>query len=90
MLLGYAHISKSDAQQTAPQLRALKETGYKKVFEETAFGGRWNRPELHRLLDRFRAGDRLVVWKLDCLSGSLKDLLPSSNASTSPGRSSAR
>src|SRR6201997_4815525 len=75
MLLGYARVSKSDAQETAPQLRALKEAGCKKVFEETASGGRWDRPELHRLLDQFRAGDTLVVWKLDRLSRSLKDLL---------------
>ena len=34
-----------------------------------------DRPELHRLLDQFRAGDTLVVWKLDRLSRSLKDLL---------------
>ncbi len=59
----------------APQVRALKQAGCKKIFEETASGGRWDRPELHRLLDQFRAGDTLVVWKLDRLSRSLKDLL---------------
>ena len=75
MLLGYARVSKSDAQETAPQLRALKEAGCKKVFEEAASGGRWDRPELHRLLDQLRADDTLVVWKLDRLSRSLKDLL---------------
>lgn len=37
--------------------------------------GRWDRPELHRLLDQLRSGDTLVVWKLDRLSRSLKDLL---------------
>jgi DNA invertase Pin-like site-specific DNA recombinase len=75
MLLGYARVSKSDAQETAPQIRALKEVGSKKLFEEAASGGRWDRPELHRLLDQLRAGDTLVVWKLDRLSRSLKDLL---------------
>jgi len=75
MLLGYARVSKSDAQETAPQIRALKEAGCKKVFQETASGGRWDRPELHRLLDQLRSGDTLVVWKLDRLSRSLKDLL---------------
>jgi DNA invertase Pin-like site-specific DNA recombinase len=75
MLLGYARVSKSDAQETAPQIRALKEAGCKKLFEEAASGGRWDRPELHRLLDQLRAGDTLVVWKLDRLSRSLKDLL---------------
>src|SRR5208337_4498345 len=75
MLLGYARVSKSEDQQTAPQIRALKQAGCKKIFEETASGGRWDRPELHRLLDQFRAGDTLVVWKLDRRSRSLKDLL---------------
>ena len=38
-------------------------------------GGRWDRLQLHRLLDQLREGDTLVVWKLDRLSRSLKDLL---------------
>src|SRR5205823_8002394 len=67
MLLGYARVSKSDGQKTAPQIRALKEAGCKKIFEESASGGRWNRPELHRLLDPLRPGDTLIVWKLDRL-----------------------
>ncbi len=46
-----------------------------RVYEDTASGGRWDRPELHRLLDHLRDGDMLVVWKLDRLSRSLKDLL---------------
>jgi DNA invertase Pin-like site-specific DNA recombinase len=45
------------------------------LFEEKASGGRWDRPELHRLLDHLRDGDVVVVWKLDRLSRSLKDLL---------------
>jgi DNA invertase Pin-like site-specific DNA recombinase len=40
-----------------------------------ASGGRWERPELHRLLDQSRKGDVLVVWKLDWLSRSLRDAL---------------
>ncbi len=75
MLLGYARISKSDDQDAAPQIRALKKAGCKRVFEEAASGGRWDRPELHNLLDQLRPGDTLVVWKLDRLSRSLKDLL---------------
>ena len=46
-----------------------------RLFEETASGGRWDRPELHRLLDQLREGDTVVVWKLDRLSRSLKDVL---------------
>ena len=76
MLLGYARVSKSDdSQDTAAQVSALKSVGCKRVFEDKASGGRWVRPELHRLLDQLRAGDTLVVWKLDRLSRSLKDLL---------------
>jgi len=74
MLLGYARVSKGD-QQTAPQLRALKDAGCQKIFEESASGGRWDRPELQRVLGQLREGDTLVVWKLDRLSRSLKDLL---------------
>src|SRR3954469_23288251 len=76
MLLGYARVSKSDdTQDTAAQVSALKSAGCKRVFEDKASGGRWDRPELHRLLDQLRAGDTLVVWKLDRLFRSLKDLL---------------
>src|SRR4051812_9292702 len=58
MLLGYARISKSDdSQDTAAQVSALKSAGCKRVFEDKASGGRWDRPELHRLLDQLRAGD---------------------------------
>ena len=56
-------------------MSALTSAGCKRVFEDKASGGRWDRPELHRLLDQLRAGDTLVVWKLDRLSRSLKDLL---------------
>src|SRR3546814_17141078 len=41
----------------------------------SASGGRWDRPELHRMIDQLRAGDVVTVWKLDRLSRSLKDLL---------------
>jgi DNA invertase Pin-like site-specific DNA recombinase len=41
----------------------------------TPSGGRWDRPELQRLLDQLRKGDVLVVWKLDRLSRSLRDVL---------------
>jgi DNA invertase Pin-like site-specific DNA recombinase len=45
------------------------------VFEEAASGGRWDRPILHDMLRQLREGDVVVVWKLDRLSRSLKDLL---------------
>jgi DNA invertase Pin-like site-specific DNA recombinase len=75
MLLGYARVSKSETQDTASQIRALKDAGCARLFEDAASGGRWERPELHKMLDQLRSGDTLVVWKLDRLSRSLKDLL---------------
>jgi DNA invertase Pin-like site-specific DNA recombinase len=75
MLLGYARVSKGDEQSNALQAKALKAAGCRKLFQEAASGGRWDRPELQRLLDQLREGDTVVVWKLDRLSRSLKDVL---------------
>ena len=74
MLIGYARVSTND-QETAAQVAALKAAGCERIFREKASGGRWDRPELHRLLDHLRRGDVLVVWKLDRLSRSLRDVL---------------
>src|SRR5580693_5305208 len=74
MLLGYARVSTNE-QDTAAQVSALKSTGCEKIFRDKASGGRWDRPELHRLLDQLRKGDVLVVWRLDRLSRSLRDVL---------------
>lgn len=74
MNLGYARVS-TDDQATEAQLDALKAHGCERLFEERASGGRWDRPELQRMLDQLRKGDVVVVWKLDRLSRSLKDLL---------------
>jgi DNA invertase Pin-like site-specific DNA recombinase len=75
LLLGYARVSKGDEQNNTLQAKALKAAGCRRLFEEAASGGRWDRPELHRLLDQLREGDTVVVWKLDRLSRSLKDVL---------------
>src|SRR5712692_2345380 len=74
MLIGYARVS-SNEQDTAAQVAALKAAGCERTYREQASGGRWDRPELHRLLDQLRKGDVLVVWKLDRLSRSLRDVL---------------
>jgi len=74
MLIGYARVSTND-QETATQVAALKAAGCERIYREKASGGRWERPELHRLLDQLRKGDVLVVWKLDRLSRSLRDVL---------------
>ena len=75
MLIGYARVSKQQEQDTTAQVQALKKAGAERIYQEHASGGRWDRPELHRLLEQLRPGDVLVVWKLDRLSRSLKDLL---------------
>jgi len=74
MLIGYARVSTND-QETATQVAALKAAGCERTYREKASGGRWDRPELHRLLDQIRKDDVLVVWKLDRLSRSLRDVL---------------
>jgi DNA invertase Pin-like site-specific DNA recombinase len=75
LLLGYARVSRGDEQNNALQAKALRGAGCRRLFEEAASGGRWDRPELHRMLDQLRVGDTVVVWKLDRLSRSLKDVL---------------
>ena len=74
MLVGYARVSTND-QETAAQVTALKAAGCERIYREKASGGRWDRPELHRVLDQLRKGDVLVVWKLDRLSRSLRDVV---------------
>ena len=74
MKLGYARVS-TEAQDNAAQLAALKKAGCRRIFEEKASGGRWDRPELQRVIEQIREGDVLIVWKLDRLSRSLKDVL---------------
>jgi DNA invertase Pin-like site-specific DNA recombinase len=74
MHIGYARVSTQD-QDTTSQIDALKAAGCVQIFQEKISGGRWNRPELHRLLEQLRKDDVVVVWKLDRLSRSLKDIL---------------
>jgi hypothetical protein len=58
-LLGYARVSKGDEQSNALQAKALRAAGCRRLFEEAASGGRWDRPELHRLLDHHA---RAIPW----------------------------
>jgi DNA invertase Pin-like site-specific DNA recombinase len=75
MIFGYIRVSKGEDQNSLLQRQALKAAQVKKIFEEVGSGGRWNRPMLHKMIDQLREGDIVVVWKLDRLSRSLKDLL---------------
>jgi DNA invertase Pin-like site-specific DNA recombinase len=74
MLIGYARVSTQE-QDNQTQTNVLASAGCKKIYQETASGGRWDRPELHALINQLREGDVVVVWKLDRLSRSLKDVL---------------
>lgn len=74
MNIGYARVSTSD-QHLDLQLEALKKIDCKRVFQEKAAGAHRYRPELERLLDQLRPGDTVVVWKLDRLARSTRDLL---------------
>jgi DNA invertase Pin-like site-specific DNA recombinase len=74
MQIGYARVS-TDDQDTAAQVAALRAAGCERIYREKASGGRWDRPQLHQLLDQLRKSDVLVVWKLDRLSRSLRDVL---------------
>jgi DNA invertase Pin-like site-specific DNA recombinase len=73
MLVGYARVSTRD-QSPALQLEALAAAGCEKVFTESVSGVNRDRPELRAALDYIRPGDALVVWKLDRLARSVRQL----------------
>lgn len=74
MIVGYARVSTQD-QNPGLQLDALRAAGCEQVFHEKATGANRERPELAACLRTLRTGDTLVVWKLDRLARSLKDLV---------------
>lgn len=74
MLIGYARVSTLD-QNPALQLDALNAAGCQRVFEEKASGAKEDRPQLLAALDHMRKDDVLVVWKLDRLARSIKQLV---------------
>ncbi|MBC6445141.1 MAG: recombinase family protein [Alphaproteobacteria bacterium GM202ARS2] len=74
LLVGYARVSTQE-QNLALQRDALKAAGCERVFVEKASGAQRDRPELKAAIDYMRDGDTLVVWKLDRLARSLKQLI---------------
>ena len=74
MLIGYARVSTID-QNLELQLDALKNIGCEKLFEDKVSGSKSDRPGLNRALNELRVGDTLVVWKLDRLGRSLRNLI---------------
>ena len=74
MLIGYARVSTQE-QDLALQLDALQTSGCSRVFKEKASGAQRERPALKAALEDMRQGDTLVVWRLDRLARSLKQLI---------------
>ena len=72
--IGYARVSTRE-QNLDLQTDALRKAGCTRIFEETMSGAKRERPQLNSALDYLRAGDTLVVWKLDRLGRSVKDLV---------------
>src|ERR1700747_2890176 len=74
MLIGYARVSTVD-QNLALQRDALTEAGCTNIFTEQMSGAVADRPALHDALEFARSGDTLIVWKLDRLARSMKQLI---------------
>ena len=74
MIIGYARVSTQE-QHLDAQLDALNNANCEQIFEEKITGKHKDRPELKTCLKALRKGDVLIVWKLDRLARSLKDLV---------------
>ena len=72
--IGYARVS-TDDQHLDLQRDALQQAGCSVIYEEAASGKSAARPELEQCRKALRAGDTLVVWRLDRLGRSLHDLV---------------
>src|SRR5512134_1104132 len=74
MLIGYARVSTTD-QTLDLQKDALEKAGCERIFTDTSSGAKAERVGLDEALSYVRAGDTLVVWRLDRLGRSLKHLI---------------
>jgi DNA invertase Pin-like site-specific DNA recombinase len=74
MLIGYARVSTQD-QTLNLQKDALEKSSCSKIFTDIASGAKVERKGLAEALEYVRNGDTLVVWRLDRLGRSLKDLI---------------
>jgi DNA invertase Pin-like site-specific DNA recombinase len=74
MRIGYARVS-TDDQNLDLQRDALRKSGCKRTYEDRISGAKAARPELQTALEAARPGDVLVVWRLDRLGRSLRDLI---------------
>ncbi len=74
MIFGYARVS-TDDQNLDLQIDALSNYGVDEIFEEKISGKKIDREKLNELLIKLRAGDTLVIWRLDRLGRTVKQLL---------------
>jgi DNA invertase Pin-like site-specific DNA recombinase len=74
MKIGYIRVSR-DKQTTALQVDAMKREACDKTFTDKMSGKRFDRPEFLKMLEMARAGDTIVIWRLDRLGRSLKELI---------------
>lgn len=74
MLIGYSRVS-TDDQNLDLQKDALTKAGCEKFFDDQISGGKLERPGLEAAIEYAREGDVIIVWRLDRLSRSLKDLI---------------
>ena len=74
MFIGYARVSTHEQHLTL-QTDALKQAGCQRIFEDRISGAGSDRPGLKSALEYVREGDTLLVWRLDRLGRSLKDLI---------------
>ena len=74
MLIGYARVSTQDQNLTL-QYDALKQAGCDRIFEDKVSGSRAERVGLTQAMSMLRSGDTLVVWKLDRLGRTVKQLV---------------
>ena len=74
MLIGYARVSTFD-QNVDLQEDALKRAGCEKIFSDKVSGAKKERPGMNEAISHLRAGDTLVIWKLDRLGRSISHLI---------------
>lgn len=74
MKFGYARVS-TEEQSVEMQTDALERAGCDRVYHDSASGTKWDRPGFADLMDHLRPGDSVVVWKLDRLGRTTKELI---------------
>ena len=74
MLIGYT-LNVTDDAESKTQYQSLLDIGCQDYYVESAGAGRWNRPELNKMMRKLKTGDVVVVGKLTCLTRSIKDVM---------------